>query len=90
MTDLDHLQHYELEGQEETMFESLWQFSLASKIHQGIVELAASEQGSRLSTMENAARNAEDMLVDMAIVYNKLRQTKITTEICEITSSKKL
>jgi F-type H+-transporting ATPase subunit gamma len=49
-------------------------------------ESVASEHGARMTAMENATNNANDMISSLTLTYNKLRQEKITTELVEITS----
>jgi F-type H+-transporting ATPase subunit gamma len=51
-----------------------------------LLENAASEQGSRMTAMDNATRNAGDMIQRLSIQYNRQRQAAITTELVEIIS----
>jgi len=51
-----------------------------------MLENAASEQGSRMNAMDNATRNAGDMINRLSIIYNRTRQAAITTELVEIIS----
>lgn len=55
-----------------------------SVIYGGMLEAAASEQGSRMTAMDNATTNADDILADLTLKYNRVRQSGITTEISEI------
>ena len=56
------------------------------QIYRALLENAASEQGSRMTAMENATRNAGDMIDRLTIVYNRSRQAQITKELIEIIS----
>ncbi|RZM06124.1 MAG: F0F1 ATP synthase subunit gamma, partial [Sphingomonas sp.] len=55
-------------------------------IFRALLENAASEQGSRMNAMDNATRNAGDMITRLSIQYNRTRQAAITTELVEIIS----
>jgi len=61
-------------------------FYYACTIFGGTLQGAAAEQSARVTAMENASSNAGDMLGSLEIQYNKARQAKITTELCEIVS----
>ena len=54
------------------------------QIFRALLENAASEQGARMSAMDNATRNAGDMIKKLSISYNRQRQAQITTELIEI------
>ncbi|MES2768426.1 MAG: ATP synthase F1 subunit gamma [Bdellovibrionota bacterium] len=58
----------------------------AVQVFKSLQESVASEHGSRMSAMENATRNAGEMIKQMTLKYNKIRQAAITTELIEITS----
>ncbi|MDR2766518.1 MAG: ATP synthase F1 subunit gamma [Holosporaceae bacterium] len=60
--------------------------SIASRIYQCVCESVASEQSMRMTSMDNATRNAEDLLSDLTLKYNRLRQYKITQELAEVVS----
>jgi len=62
------------------------EFNLASNIHYALLENAASEQSARMSAMENATKNANEMEDKLNIIYNRSRQAVITTELIEIIS----
>ena len=51
---------------------------------QAIVHSQASEHGARMTSMDNATRNAKDMISGLTLRYNRIRQTAITTELIEI------
>lgn len=61
-------------------------FTLASTVFYGMLEGQASEQSSRMSAMENASNNSQDMIDSLQILYNRTRQRVITTELIEIIS----
>ena len=61
-------------------------FLLATKIYYGALENATSEQSSRMNAMENASKNAGEMIESLQVRYNRARQAKITTELIEIIS----
>jgi F-type H+-transporting ATPase subunit gamma len=60
--------------------------NVAVQIFRALLENAASEQGSRMTAMDNATRNAGDMIKRLTIQYNRTRQAAITTELVEIIS----
>jgi len=64
----------------------VYQYSVASTIYGAYVENLASELGSRMTAMDNATRNATDMLKRLEVAYNRGRQAAITTELTEIIS----
>jgi F-type H+-transporting ATPase subunit gamma len=57
---------------------------LANQLHEVILESVASEQGARMTAMENASENAKDMIQNLTLDYNKARQASITRELMEI------
>ena len=77
---------YEFEPDEETILHSLLPRNLAVQIFHTLLESFASEQGARMTAMDNATRNAGDMINKLSIRYNRTRQAKITTELTEIIS----
>jgi F-type H+-transporting ATPase subunit gamma len=79
---------YEYEPSEEEILEALLPRNLAVQIYKGILENNASEQGSRMTAMDNATRNAGDMISHLTLVYNRTRQAVITRELIEIISAK--
>ncbi len=72
------------EPDEETILADLLPRNVAIQIFRAMLENAASEQGSRMTAMDNATRNAGDMINKLTIVYNRTRQAAITTELIEI------
>jgi F-type H+-transporting ATPase subunit gamma len=79
---------YEYEPSEEAILEALLPRNLAVQIYKAILENNASEQGSRMTAMDNATRNAGEMINHLTLVYNRTRQAVITRELIEIISAK--
>ncbi|MCF6316942.1 MAG: F0F1 ATP synthase subunit gamma [Marinosulfonomonas sp.] len=77
---------YDYEPSEEAILKDLLPRGVATQIFAALLENAASEQGARMSAMDNATRNAGDMIDDLTIEYNRSRQAKITNELIEIIS----
>jgi len=77
---------YEYEPSEEAILADLLPRSVATQIFTALLENAASEQGARMSAMDNATRNAGDMINKLTIQYNRSRQASITKELIEIIS----
>ena len=76
----------EYEPEEEDILAALLPRNVAVQIFRALLENAASEQGSRMAAMDNATRNAGDMINRLTIQYNRTRQAAITTELVEIIS----
>ena len=76
----------EYEPDEEEILTALLPRNIAVQIFRALLENAASEQGSRMTAMDNATRNAGDMINRLTIQYNRTRQAAITTELVEIIS----
>jgi F-type H+-transporting ATPase subunit gamma len=76
----------EYEPDEETILAELLPRNIAIQLFRAMLENAASEQGSRMNAMDNATRNAGDMINRLTIQYNRTRQAAITTELVEIIS----
>lgn len=77
---------YEYEPDEETILNDVLPKNLAMQIFRALLENAASEQGARMTAMDNATRNAGDRIKDLTLVYNRTRQAAITKELIEIIS----
>jgi F-type H+-transporting ATPase subunit gamma len=75
---------YEYEPGEEEILADLLPRGLATEIFTALLENAASEQGARMAAMDNATRNAGDMIDRLTLQYNRSRQAAITTELIEI------
>jgi len=65
---------------------NLYEYTLATQIYHSLLENATSEQSSRMSAMENASKNAKEMIEKLTLQYNRARQARITTELIEIIS----
>jgi F-type H+-transporting ATPase subunit gamma len=72
------------EPDEEALLADLLPRNIAIQVFRAMLENAASEQGSRMTAMDNATRNAGDMINRLTIQYNRTRQAAITTELIEI------
>jgi F-type H+-transporting ATPase subunit gamma len=77
---------YEVEPSEEELLAQLLPRNLAVQAYHALLENAASEQGARMTAMDNATRNAGDMIKKLTIKYNRTRQAAITKELIEIIS----
>jgi len=77
---------YEFEPEENEILEHLLPQNITTQIFKAFLENAASEQGSRMSAMDNATRNAGDLIDKLTINYNRSRQAVITKELIEIIS----
>lgn len=77
---------YEFEPDEETILNQLLPRNLSMQVYRALLENAASEQGARMSAMDNATRNAGEMIKKLTTVYNRSRQAQITKELIEIIS----
>ena len=77
---------YEAEPEESEILGDLLPRNIAVQVFRGMLENAASEQGARMSAMDNATRNAGDMINKLTIRYNRQRQAQITKELIEIIS----
>jgi F-type H+-transporting ATPase subunit gamma len=77
---------YEYEPEEEDILTDLLPRNLGTQIFRALLENAASEQGARMTAMDNATRNAGDMIKKQTITYNRTRQAMITKELIEIIS----
>ncbi len=75
---------YEYEPDEEVILANLLPLNLNAQIFRAILENAASEQGARMSAMDSATRNAGEMIDDLTLLFNRTRQSIITTELIEI------
>ena len=77
---------YEFEPEEKEILEDLLPRNISTQIFKAFLENAASEQGSRMTAMDNATRNAGDLVDKLTITYNRSRQAAITKELIEIIS----
>jgi F-type H+-transporting ATPase subunit gamma len=77
---------YEFEPDEDEILNNLLPKNISTQIFKAMLENSASEQGSRMSAMDNATRNAGEMVDKLTIQYNRSRQAAITKELIEIIS----
>jgi F-type H+-transporting ATPase subunit gamma len=77
---------YEYEPEEEEILAELLPRNLSVQVFRALLENAASEQGARMSAMDNATRNAGEMIRKQTLTYNRTRQAMITKELIEIIS----
>ena len=75
---------YEFEPDEDEILSNLLPKNISTQIFKAMLENSASEQGSRMSAMDNATRNAGEMVDKLTIEYNRSRQAAITKELIEI------
>ena len=77
---------YEYEPEEEEVLKNLVPQNLAIQIFSGLLENAAGEQGARMTAMDNATRNAGELIDTLTLNYNRSRQAQITKELIEVIS----
>jgi F-type H+-transporting ATPase subunit gamma len=77
---------YEFEPDEETILAALLPRNLAVQLYRALLDSAAGEQAARMTAMDNATRNAGDMIAKLTLNYNRARQASITKELIEIIS----
>jgi len=77
---------YEYEPEEDEILAELLPRNLSVQVFRALLENAASEQGARMSAMDNATRNAGEMIRKQTLTYNRTRQAMITKELIEIIS----
>ena len=82
----DQFLSYEFEPDEDEILEDLLPKNISTQVFKAFLENAASEQGSRMTAMDNATRNAGDLVDKLTINYNRSRQASITKELIEIIS----
>jgi len=81
------LQEYEFEpDSKHEILVDLYEYMLTSQIYYSFMDSAAAEQSSRMAAMENASKNAGEMIDSLTLQYNRARQARITTELIEIIS----
>jgi F-type H+-transporting ATPase subunit gamma len=79
---------YEYEPGEEEILTALLPTNISVQVFKALLENAASEHGARMTAMDNATRNAGDMINKLTLIYNRTRQAAITGELIEIISAK--
>lgn len=82
----ESLSTYEFDSDKAEAMEDLYEYLLASQVFHSFMDGAASEQSSRMTAMENASKNANEMIDSLTLQYNRARQARITTELIEIIS----
>jgi len=80
----NHVPEYIYEPDEESILDELLQRYMTVQVYRAMLESCASEQGARMTAMDNASRNAGDMINALSLTYNKARQAYITKELIEI------
>jgi F-type H+-transporting ATPase subunit gamma len=78
--------YYEYEPDEEEILKELLPRNISVQIFRALLENGASEQGARMAAMDNATRNAGEMIDNLTLDYNRRRQAQITKELIEIIS----
>ena len=78
---------FEFEPDEDSVLSALLPHSLNFQVHQILLEAKASEHSARMVAMKNATDNAKQLIKDLTLEYNKLRQSNITKELLEITTA---
>jgi len=82
-----HLFDYEFEPEDKSeALMNLAEFAMAGSLYGAIIDGNAAEQSARMAAMENASKNAEEMIEKFTLAYNRIRQARITTELIEIIS----
>lgn len=79
---------YEFEPDEESILEDLLPRNMAVQVYRALLENNAGEHGARMTAMDGATRNADDMIDSLTLTYNRTRQAVITKELNEIVSAK--
>lgn len=81
------MMEYEFEPDTKSeVMKDLYEMAITSQVFHSFMDAAAAEQSSRMSAMENASKNAGEMIDSLTIKYNRARQARITTELIEIIS----
>lgn len=86
-SDLYGWNQYEFESEQSKMLYNFFEFNLATQLLGAILENLTSEQGARMSAMDNASKNAGEMIDKLSLIYNKARQAAITSELIDIISA---
>jgi len=80
------LSDYEFESDKAEAMQDMHEFMIASQVFHSFMDGAASEQSARMAAMENATKNAGELVDSLTLKYNRARQSRITTELIEIIS----
>ncbi len=78
--------YYDFGPERMTLLEAILPKLMADRVFDALLNAEASEQGARMAAMDNATRNAQDMISSLTLRYNSIRQSAITTELTEIIS----
>jgi F-type H+-transporting ATPase subunit gamma len=84
---IDSKTNFEYEPNKEEVILALFDYYMLSSLNQSFYESFASEQGARMSAMDNAVKNCKELTNKLTLIYNRTRQAKITTELVEIISA---
>ena len=84
--DSDANVNYEYEPEEDELLDSLLPRNLSTQLYSALLESSAAELAARMTAMDNATRNAGDLIDRLTLVYNRTRQAAITSELIEIIS----
>ena len=87
LTDIKEDRHFTFEPSLEEIAKDLPQFYIKQAIHYMAVDAKASEHSARMVAMKSASDNADTLVADLTLEYNKARQASITTEILELASA---
>ena len=74
------------EPERDTLLADLLPRQIATQVYRALLESAASEHGARMTAMESATKNAEEMIASLTLQYNRARQAYVTKELMEIVS----
>ena len=77
---------FDFEQNKDELFQNFYEFSIGTAIHYAFYQNTASEVLSRRNAMDGANKNCKELKVKLGIVFNKLRQSLITTDLIEVTS----
>ena len=80
------LSTYEFDSDKAEAMEDLYEYMLASQVFYAFIDGACAERSARMAAMENASKNAGEMIEALTLQYNRARQSRITTELIEIIS----
>ena len=84
--DIDAGVNYEYEPEEDELLNSVLPRILSTQIYSALLESSAAELAARMTAMDNATRNAGDLIDRLTLVFNRTRQAAITNELIEIIS----
>lgn len=84
--DITFMPGYDFDMDKEQAMDDLYEYMLANQVYHSFMDAAAAEQSARMTAMENASKNAGEMISSLTLQYNRVRQARITTELIEIIS----